>query len=282
MILFPNAKINIGLRIVNRRPDGYHDIESVMLPVPWCDVLELVRSASGYESFTLSGSTLGGCPPEKNLVIKALRALEAYTGKALPPFDIYLHKVIPDGAGLGGGSSDASAALIAANELAGLGMSKDELAAVATRVGADCPFFIYNRPMVARGIGERLSPVDIPALSGLGLAIVKPGAEAVSTREAYAGVHPHPMEAGSSIESAVAEPVELWQSGGVLINDFEPSVFALRPQIGATLARLRAKGAVYSAMSGSGASVFGIFPTATMAEEAVSEFKDCSCFSCRL
>ena len=121
-------------------------------------------------------------PPEKNLVIKALRAVERYTGKPLPTFDIYLHKVIPDGAGLGGGSSDASSAIMLANELAGLGLSKEEMAGIAAGVGADCPFYIYNRPMYVRGIGDILTPVELPALAGLGIAIVKPDSEAVSTK----------------------------------------------------------------------------------------------------
>lgn len=278
MIVFPNAKINIGLRIVERRPDGYHNIETVMVPTGWCDILEMVPAASGRESFTLTGSTLGGCPPEKNLVIKALRALENYTGKALPPFDIYLHKVIPDGAGLGGGSADASFALLCANELAGLGLDKDQLAEVAVRVGADCPFFIYNRPMAARGIGELLSDVDLSSLRGKHIAIAKPSAEAVATREAYAGVCPRPL-LGESLEAAIAQPVEKWQQSGVLVNDFEPTVCALRPQIAAVLKKMRGYGALYSAMSGSGAAVYGIFDNAKMAEEAIAGMPDCTCFA---
>ena len=140
MIVFPNAKINLGLRVLGKRPDGYHDISTVMVPVGWCDILEIVPSA-GNGSFSLSGCALGGCPPEKNLVIKAIRALEADLGHTLPPLDIYLRKIIPDGAGLGGGSSDASFTLKAVNELLSLGISPDRLAAIAARIGAGSPVF---------------------------------------------------------------------------------------------------------------------------------------------
>ncbi|MDE6527383.1 MAG: 4-(cytidine 5'-diphospho)-2-C-methyl-D-erythritol kinase [Muribaculaceae bacterium] len=280
MIVFPNAKINIGLRIVERRADGYHNIESVMVPVGWCDILEMVPSASGRETLAVTGSALD-CPPEKNLVVKALRALEVYTGRPLPPFDIYLHKLIPDGAGLGGGSSDASSAIMMANELAGLGLTKEQMAAVAAKVGADCPFYIYNRPMLAQGIGEVLTPVELPDLAGLGIAIVKPDAEAVSTREAYAGVVPSALGCGESLLEAVARPVAEWQGSTLLVNDFEPTVFALRPRIADTLERLRAYKPLYSAMTGSGAAVFGIFDNAKMAEAAIAGFEDCSCFACQ-
>lgn len=281
MIVFPNAKINIGLRIVARRPDGYHNIESVMVPVGWCDILEMVPSPTGRESLTVTG-TAPDCPPEKNLVTKALRAVERYTGRPLPPFDIRLHKVIPDGAGLGGGSSDASSAIMMANELAGLGLTKEQMAAIAAGVGADCPFYIYNRPVLVQGIGDVLTPVELPALSGLGVAIVKPDSEAVSTREAYAGVSPAPLAPGQSLLEAVSLPVASWHGSGLLVNDFEPTVFALRPQIAATLERLRARGPLYSAMTGSGAAVFGIFGSVKMAEEAVEGFDGCRCFAGRL
>lgn len=278
MIVFPNAKINIGLRIVERRPDGYHNIESIMVPVGWCDILEIVPSETGRETLTVTGSA-PDCPPEKNLVIKALRAVERYTGKPLPTFDIYLHKVIPDGAGLGGGSSDASSAIMLANELAGLGLSKEEMAGIAAGVGADCPFYIYNRPMYVCGIGDILTPVELPALAGLGIAIVKPDSEAVSTKEAYAGVTPAPLAAGESLPEAVGAPVAEWKLGSTLRNDFEASVFPLRPKIGRTLARLREYGPLYSAMTGSGAAVFGIFESVKMAEEAIAGFDGCRCFA---
>lgn len=277
MILFPNAKINIGLRVLRRRADGYHDIESLFVPVGWCDILEMIPADK--ESFTLTGSTLGGCPPEKNLVIKAIRALEAYIGRTLPPLDIHLHKVIPDGAGLGGGSADATFALKGANELFGLGLSDEELAMVAVKVGADCPFFVYNRPMLVEGIGDRLTPVEIPALNGLAIAIVKPEAEAVATKDAYAGIKPAELPDGIRLIDQTRLPISEWAEHGVLVNDFETSVFPLRPVIADTLAAMKSKGAIYAAMSGSGAAVFGIFESVKMAEDAAASFEHCRTYA---
>ncbi len=279
MILFPNAKINIGLRVLRKRPDGYHDIESIMIPVGWCDILELVPASTDTGSFTLTGSDLGGCPPEKSLVIKALTALENYIGHKLPPLEIHLHKQIPDGAGLGGGSADASFALIGANQLFQLGLSDEELASVAAKVGADCPFFIYNRPMLAEGIGEKLSPVDFSSLRGMGIAIVKPEAEAVSTKDAYAGICAAELPQGISLIEFAMHDISLWSSEGIVCNDFEQSIFPLRPIVADTLAALKAKGALYAAMSGSGAALFGIFPNVKMAEEAVADFVGCRTFA---
>lgn len=274
MILFPNAKINLGLRVLRRRPDGYHDLETVMVPVGWTDVLEMVPSEKGG-SFTLTGSSLGGCPPEKNLVIKALRALETHIGEALPPLDIYLRKNIPDGAGLGGGSADASFAIRGANEIFGLGMTDAEMASVAAKVGADCPFFIYNRPMLARGIGEILTPIDIPGAEAFHIAIAKPETEAVSTKDAYAGISPAELPEGTSLAEALCAPASDWRESGIVVNDFEPSVFAIRPAIEDTLRRMQDCGAAYAAMSGSGAAVFGLFTSAKMAEEAAARFDGC-------
>lgn len=282
MLLFPNAKINIGLRVLCKRPDGYHDLESLMVPVPWCDILEMVPAGSAEGSFTMTGSTLGGCPPEKNLVLKALKALETGTGSKLPPFDIYLHKIIPDGAGLGGGSSDASFALVAANELAGLGLSKERLAEIAVCVGADCPFFIYDRPMMVRGIGDRLTPLDIELPRGLAVAIVKPEGEGVSTKEAYLGVCPCGYPDGVGLEDELRLGFGHWRHSPVVVNDFEPSVFALRPQIAIVLEELRNSGALYAAMSGSGSAVFGLFDDVKMAEHAIEPFDTCRRFAAPL
>lgn len=283
MLLFPNAKINIGLNILRRRPDGYHDISTVMVPVPWCDVLEMVPAASGISSFRLVGNdTLGLADSADNLVVKALRALEKHIGKTLPPTDIYLSKIVPTGAGLGGGSSDAAFAIRGANALYSLGLSDEEMASVAAGVGADCPFFIYNRPMLAEGIGERLTPLDIPALDTLAVLIVKPSAEAVSTREAYAGVTPHEPADGVSMAHAVQTHPSSWMDSGVLFNDFEPSIFALRASIAAVKDRLMATSPVYASMSGSGASVYALYNCDKMAEDAARLFPDCETFVSRL
>lgn len=280
MVVFPNCKINIGLRILRKRSDGYHDIETVMVPVPWCDVLEIIMA--DRPSFQLSGNSLGNIPPEKNLVLKALHNLESETGITLPPLAIYLHKAIPDGAGLGGGSADASFALKAVNELLSLGLSDNRLAEIAAKTGADCPFFIYNRPMLAQGIGQLLSPVEIPSLTGLWLTIVKPSAEAVSTPAAYAGVTPRELPDGICLSDYVSRPIEQWQSDGVLVNDFEQSIFALRPVIADTLAQLRTFKPLYSVMSGSGASLFAIFDTEASASAAAAAFPHCATFTSQL
>lgn len=278
MILFPNAKINIGLCVTGRRPDGYHNLSTVMVPAGWCDILELIPG-SGEGIVFHSEDDFGDCPAENNLVLKALRVLEAYIGRALPPLEVYLKKIIPMGAGLGGGSSDASFAIKGANELFSLGLTDAEMAEVALKVGADCPFFIYNRPALATGVGEILEPVDISGLKGYGLLIAKPRSEAVSTREAYAGVAVKPLATGLSPATAMSGPVENWRMSPLLVNGFEASVFPLRPEIGAVKDRMYAAGALFASMSGSGAAVYGIFGSAKMAEEAAASFADCEVFA---
>ena len=282
MITFPNAKINLGLNVVRRRSDGYHDIATVMVPVAWRDILEIVPAADGSTTtLTVTGRGVA-CAPEKNLVMTAYRAMQARYGDSLGPVDIHLHKVIPDGAGLGGGSADASFAIKAANELAGLGLSDSEMASVAARVGADCAFFIYNRPMLARGIGDVLTPVDASAFAGLGIAIVKPEAEAVSTREAYGSITPTPLEPGVCLETEISRPVDQWHVNAVLVNDFEAPIAGMRPAIASVLRRMRGFNPLYCAMSGSGAAVFGIFDNAKMAEQAAAAFTDCRTFASTL
>ena len=272
MILFPNAKINLGLNILRRRPDGYHDIETVMLPVGWADILEIVPAEGPDTTLTASGRHVD-CPPEKNLVMKAYNALKQLRPD-MPAAHIYLRKIVPDGAGLGGGSSDAAFALAGLNELFGLGLSRRQLAEVAAGIGADCPFFIYNRPMLATGTGTDLAEIDID-LTGLHIAIAKPEGAAVSTREAYAGVSP--CVAPMAVGRAALQPIELWQDS--LHNDFEPSVGSRLPQIASLRQHMLDAGAAYTSMSGSGSAVFGIFRSAKMAEQAVRGLDSCACWS---
>ena len=282
MILFPNAKINLGLRVLGKRPDGYHNLTTVMVPVPWCDILKLIAAEDREEGIRLHmAQEIDGCDAESNLVVKALRALERHIGRALPALDVYLKKQIPFGAGLGGGSADASFAIRGANELFGLGLSYAQMAEVALTVGADCPFFIYNRPMMAEGVGEILSPVELPALSGKSIVIAKPSSEAVSTREAYAGVRPHPLAEGENVCAETTKPICEWQSSAVLANDFEQSVFPLRPEIADVKRRMLEAGALYASMSGSGASVYGIFDNDILADSAVGLFAGCETFRYR-
>ena len=271
MITFPNAKINLGLNIVERRPDGYHNIETVFYPIPLTDVLEIVPAAE--TSLTCYGNPVD-CLPEKNLVMRAYRMLqERYD---LPPVAIYLYKHIPDGAGLGGGSSDAAHALLMLNQMFDLGIEAADLATMAATLGADCAFFIYNRPMLATGIGDVMSPVDVD-LKGKMLLLVKPPV-GVDTRTAYSRVVPAPST--MDLSQLITQPVETWD--GLLVNDFEPSVFAALPQLWLIKASLIDAGAQYAAMSGSGSTVFGIFDSDKLAEAAADTFADCATFVLQL
>lgn len=257
MKTYPIAKINLGLNIVSKRPDGYHNLETVFFPVRLCDTLEVSlqeespASASARCQMLLSGTAVEG-DPQKNLVVKAYNLLaEEFP---LPPVTASLHKQIPTQAGMGGGSSDAAAMLMALNEMFHLGLSEQQLIERATRLGADCPFFILGKPSYAEGIGERLQLVSL-SLKGWLLAIVKPPV-AVSTKEAF--MHIKPSATLTNCRRVVEHaPVERWPD--LLINDFEQSVFALHPQLANLKKLLYQQGAAYAAMSGSGSALFGLF-----------------------
>jgi 4-diphosphocytidyl-2-C-methyl-D-erythritol kinase len=253
MLRFPNAKINLGLFITHRRTDGFHELETIFLPVPQLrDALEMVPAAGGRTKLHLSGLEVGG-DPEANLTWKAYDIIErAFPGK-LPPLDIYLHKVIPMGAGLGGGSADAAVALQMLNELGALGISDPELEEYALELGSDCPFFVRNTPQFATGRGEKMTPVELD-LSGYRIEIVTPEIH-VSTRAAFSRVSAKP--APIDLRTLGQIPVREWQ--GVVRNDFEDSVFVQFPEIAAIKQRLYDQGAVYASMSGSGSSVYGVF-----------------------
>jgi 4-diphosphocytidyl-2-C-methyl-D-erythritol kinase len=250
MLCFPNAKINLGLHVLRRRDDGYHEIETVFYPVPLRDALEAVPAKTF--AFHASGRPLN-VAGEDNLVWKALKLLEQR--HVIPPLAIYLRKCIPDGAGLGGGSADAAFMLKLLNDCAALHLSDTELESLAAMLGADCPFFIRNRPLLASGTGNVFEPVDL-SLKGYTLRIVKPEVS-VSTKEAYSRVKPSlpPL----SLRDIVPQPVSEWKH--LLTNDFESGVCRLHPEIGRIREQLYAGGAVYAAMSGSGSSVYGLFDT---------------------
>lgn len=250
MVLFPNAKINLGLNIIEKRPDGYHNLETVFYPVTWRDVLEIIPSDT--TSLTVSGILVDG-NFEENLVIKALRLLQHDFD--IGNFSVFLQKNIPFGAGLGGGSADGACMLTLLNRQCNLSLSNEQLAAYAIRLGADCPFFIYNRPMFADGIGDRLEPIDIN-LESYRMVILKP-ATAVSTAEAYSMVKPHKPDV--PLKSLITLPVANWRS--VVVNDFEASVFARHPELEHLKALLYEQGAFYASMSGSGSALYGIFPS---------------------
>lgn len=248
MLVFPNAKINLGLHVTRKRADGFHDVETVMFPVNWTDALEFIEA--GATRLDVSGIELPGHSAD-NLVMKAYHTLQQKAG--LPPLHIHLHKQIPTGAGLGGGSADAAFMLKALNTHFHLDLSEDVLEAYAADLGSDCAFFIRNRPAVAKGRGEALQPVEV-ALAGYHLVLVHPGF-AVATAAAYAGVTP--AQPDHALEALISKPPEEWN--GVLGNDFEQGIFKKHPVISRIKDQLYDMGAVYASMSGSGSAVFGVF-----------------------
>ena len=248
MIVYPNAKINLGLNVLSRRNDGYHNIETVFYPIPLQDALEVTDAE--VTSLRIVGQHLD-CPVEENLVMKALRLIESEF--QLPPIDIYLYKHIPSGAGLGGGSSDAAAMMRLLNDRFHLGLSTVDMQQRLASLGADCPFFILNQPALATGVGDVLTPVNME-LIGWNLVLVKPDIQ-VSTRDAYATVTPHQPQ--MPLAQVVQRPIEEWQQ--LMVNDFEASVFPKYPEIAAIKDKLLDMGATYAAMSGSGSAVYGLF-----------------------
>ena len=274
MVVFPNCKVNLGLRVIRKRPDGYHDIETVMIPTGWCDVLEIVPAAGTETTLTVSGNKVD-CPPEKNLVMRAYRAVDKVV--PLPPVDIFLRKIVPDGAGLGGGSSDAAFTITALNQLFQLGMSLEQMAGIAAEIGSDCPFFIYNRPMLCTGRGTEMAPASLCSFDGT-MLIAKPQVS-VSTREAYSGIKP--CVPGNDLVDLLRHPVEEWGALGVH-NDFEDSIFPLHPEIAEVKAAMETCGASYCSMTGSGAAVVGLFATDKLAEDARALLGSCVTFCGRI
>lgn len=272
MIAFPLSKINLGLNIVRKRTDGYHDLQTIFVPIGWTDILEVVPASGAETTLHLSGNPCP-CPVEKNLVMKAFRAVENFCGK-LPPADIYLHKTVPDGAGLGGGSADAAAMVETIDNLFHLGLDRVTMTEICSGIGADCPFFIYKRPMLAQGIGTDLTNIDIPALKGLGIIVCKPPVS-VSTAEAYSGVTPTHREL--NLCELVQTPVSGWKN--FLFNSFEESVFAAHPAIKTIKDYFYSTGAVYAAMSGSGSAVYGLYEGAILADYEAPELKGTSIWS---
>lgn len=251
MICFPNAKVNLGLNIVSKRPDGYHNLETFFYPIAIKDALEvIVKEEQPEDTFFEAGIKIDSSP-DNNLVMKALRLMREYY--TFPPVEVHLLKKIPFGAGLGGGSADASFMLKLLNNVFDLKATDNELAALAVWLGADCPFFIYNRPVFATGIGEIFEDVDL-SLKDYWFVLVKPDIH-VSTKDAFSLISPTMPE--QSLKDIVALPVTEWKS--LMMNDFEKSVFAQYPAISSIKDQLYDLGAVYASMSGSGSSVFGIF-----------------------
>ena len=252
MIAFPNIKINLGLSITEKRPDGYHNLETVFYPVPVEDALEVNILNESTQKFRLhqAGLEIAG-EAENNLVVKAYKLLDERFN--LPPIDIHLFKHIPSGAGLGGGSSDAAYMLKLLNEKFNLELSDENLEEYATKLGADCAFFIRNAPTYAEGIGNIFSPISL-SLKGYQIVLVKPDIF-VSTRDAFAQIKPHRQEI--PLKEVIKQPIEEWKER--MVNDFEESVFPQFPAIKEIKEKLYEAGAIYAAMTGSGSSVFGLF-----------------------
>ncbi len=262
MISFPNAKVNLGLHVMAKRNDGFHELETVLFPVKWADALEIVPGNESDFNLTIKGADLGD--PKQNLCYKAYSLLK--NDHHLPNINCYLHKVIPHGAGMGGGSSDAAAMLLMLNDIFKLRLSKEDLAVYALKLGSDCPFFIYNRPFLATGRGEVFAEVNVK-LDKYFIAIVKPPVS-ISTKEAYSFVKP--KQPDIPLDAVIKLPVDQWKYA--LVNDFEKNIFEKYPAVASVKTQLYENGAVYASMSGSGSSVFGIFRKAT---DLASLFPDC-------
>lgn len=252
MITFPNAKINLGLNIVEKRPDGYHNLETIFYPIPLQDALEITPWEGGERKYKLaqSGIQIAG-DDENNLVVKAYKLLDNLHN--LPPIEINLLKHIPSGAGLGGGSADAAFMLCMLNQHFQLNIPNEQLEVYAAQLGADCAFFVENKPTFAEGIGNIFSPIEL-SLKGYKLLLVKPDIF-VSTRDAFAQIKP--KRPSISLKEVAKMPIEAWKT--YMVNDFEESVFPQFPAIADIKAKLYDMGAIYASMSGSGSSVFALF-----------------------
>lgn len=277
MIVFPNAKINIGLRVTGRRPDGYHDLDTIFYPIPLCDSLEVVPMATGQQvnestspqtdiKLHLVGAELEGCATDDNLVVRAYKLLKDKFPH-LPAVEVWLYKNIPSGAGLGGGSADATFMLRLLNTMFALGLTDEQLEVLSATLGADCPFFVRNTAVRATGTGNVFSPVAID-LKGYRIVVVKPPVF-VSTREAF-----------SRIDELLGQQMlgqQANRSTGAadFTNDFEQSVFPLHPELAAIKEKLYDAGATYASMSGSGSALYGLFPADVPYSLTADDFPGC-------
>lgn len=250
MLTFPGSKINIGLQITEKRSDGYHNLLSCFYPIGWGDVLELIPSDSFI--FSSSGLPIPG-DPGQNLCVKAYKLLNADFD--LPPVKLHLHKIVPIGAGLGGGSADAAFTLKLLNERFQLKLNTAQIEGYARQLGSDCAFFVQNKPMYCREKGDVFDEITV-AIAGYTVVLVYPNL-AISTAEAYAGVRPRLPE--SPLWELLQQPVTEWRN--VVHNDFEDSLFPRYPILQAVKEKLYNLGAIYASMSGSGSTIYGIFPS---------------------
>jgi len=251
MTTHPNCKINLGLHVTERRPDGYHNLETIFIPIPLCDSLT-INTSDRYALYQVCIKSVS--TPEENICTKAYRLLcEEYP--QIGGAEVHLEKNIPIGAGLGGGSSDGAHTIIMLNNIFNLGLTDEQMCSYAARLGADCPFFIYNRPCYATGIGDHLEPLNFRfPISNLHFVLLKPPV-AVSTADAYRGIVP--KRSDIDLRKAVKQPVEKWRD--LIVNDFETTVFPKYPIIAEMKQYLYDRGAVYASMSGSGSALFAFF-----------------------
>ena len=261
MISFPNAKLNIGLSITGKREDGFHFIESLMIPTTFCDALEFVESKE--DNFSISGIKISGSK-ESNLVVKALNLVREKHD--IPPLNIHLHKNIPAGSGLGGGSADGSYMIKMLNEYFKIGMEIKEMENMASLLGSDCSFFIKNSPLIVKGTGEIMEEIDFH-LPGEYLIILRPNFS-ISTKEAYSGIKINHNPPG--IRDIISGNISDWKDS--VINEFEAKIAKDHPQIEEIKNKLYNSGALYASMSGSGSAVFGVFPKLPVIDESVRSF----------
>ena len=264
MKLNANCKINLGLDVLRRREDGFHELETVMVPIKGLyDELEVERIVGTGAVFENRGLAVD-CPAEQNICLKAFHLMRDRYG--VDGVRIALDKRVPFGAGLGGGSADGTMTLLALNELFALSLDEQTLIDLAAELGSDTAFFVRNTPQLCTGRGEKMTPIELP-IEGLWIALIKPD-EGVSTREAYAGVKP--AVPAVSLRERLAEPIMAWQ--GSVKNDFEPHIFAAHPAIATAKEQLLAAGACYASMSGSGSTVFGLFDSEEKARKIDTPF----------
>ena len=258
MLVFPFCKINLGLWITRKRNDGYHDIETVFYPVKLCDILEIIKSPDNDFIFTTSGLEIPG-DTAANLCVQTYHLLRK--DYPIPPVRMHLHKIIPAGSGLGGGSSDGAFTLKALNEYFTLNLSPEQLYTYARRLGSDCAFFLQEKPAYARGKGDEMKEINID-LSSYSILLIKPHAN-VKTADAYGMIEP--LKRKNSLKDVIFQPVTNWRES--LVNDFERPVFERFPEIRKIKVSLYEAGAIYASMTGSGSAVYGLFSGVTPPEE---------------
>jgi 4-diphosphocytidyl-2-C-methyl-D-erythritol kinase len=272
MIVFPPCKINIGLRILNKRTDGFHNLQTIFVPVPLKDALEIIPATTAQQwpvQYSQSGIQVHSAPAD-NLCVKAWHLLKAKFPQ-LPAVKMHLHKAIPIGAGLGGGSADGAYSIRLLNEMFGLGLSVPEMLTLALQLGSDCPFFIYNEPCYATGRGEELSPISLP-LAGYQLLLINPGIH-INTGWAFgalATLRSNSTPPEISLQAISQMPITEWKTH--LVNDFEEPVFAAHPQLQLLKRDLYKQGAVFAAMSGSGSTFFALFKNAAIGTHLLEQW----------